>query len=353
MMGEADFTAGVLTLLISTSTNDGGDDTISAGNGNDIVFGGLGADIITLLDGADVVLGDSGEALFSTAGIIQTAYDIAPNAVVGGTVATGTSSDDTIQVGNGNDVVVGGSGGDRITAGNGIDYILGDNGVVDFVVISGANMVSRADTGDALYGGDDTIMAGTGNDSIIGGDGNDNITATDGADIVLGDNGEIVQAFGASAAPVLNSDGTLHRDVVLEEIGTITGSIMLDSQGDAISGDLSGISSADLILLAGEFTAGGSPVLSQASGAWETEALLVAIQADGNDTIHVGGGTDVVFGQNGNDTIVAGNGNDTIFGDNGANTVSYTTDLPHIVRWHSDRRRRQQTRRSRCPLQAS
>ena len=83
--GEADFTDGVVTLVISTNTNDGGDDTISAGNGNDVVFGGLGADTITLGGGADVVLGDSGEAQFSSSGMIETVYDIAPNAIFGGT----------------------------------------------------------------------------------------------------------------------------------------------------------------------------------------------------------------------------------------------------------------------------
>ena len=328
--GEIDFINGVVSTVTSTYTNDGGDNTISAGNGNDLVIGGLGANTITLGNGRDVVVGESGEALFSN-GVIYTVFDIAPAAVGGGTPDTGSSENNTITVGNGNDVVIGGSGSNSISAGNGNDYLVGANGVVDFVVVSGTLMVLRADSADSVYYGNNTIMAGNGVDSIIGGSGSDTITTGDGADIVLGDNGEIVQAFGANGLPTLNSDGTLHRDVVLEQIGTITGSIMLDSEGDAASGDLAGISSADLILLAGEFNADGSQVLSQSSGAWETEALLVAVQADGNDTIKVGNGTDVVFGQGGNNTITAGNGNDTIFGDSGANTVSYATDLPHIV----------------------
>ncbi len=328
--GEIDFINGVVSTVTSTDTNDGGDNTISAGNGNDLVIGGLGANTITLGNGRDIVVGESGEALF-TSGVIYTVFDIAPAAVGGGTPDTGSSENNTITVGNGNDVVIGGSGSNSIGAGNGNDYLVGANGVVDFVVVSGTLMVLRADSADPVYYGNNTIMAGNGVDSIIGGSGSDTITTGDGADIVLGDNGEIVQAFGTNGLPTLNSDGTPHRDVVLEEIGTITGSILLDSAGDAASGDLAGISSADLILLAGEFTTNGSQVLSQSSGAWETEALLVAVQADGNDTIKVGNGTDVVFGQGGNNTITAGNGNDTIFGDSGANTVSYATDLPHIV----------------------
>ena len=42
----------------------GGDDQITAGNGNNVIFGGLGADQITTGDGNNIVLGDSGTANF-------------------------------------------------------------------------------------------------------------------------------------------------------------------------------------------------------------------------------------------------------------------------------------------------
>ena len=330
--GEADFINGVVSLVISTHTNDGGDDTINAGNGNDIVFGGLGADGITLGDGKDTVVGDSGEAQFSSTGIVQIVFDIAPNAVLGGTPDTGTSSNDTIVVGNGNDFVIGGSGADQITAGNGNDYILGDNGIVEFTVVAGVNMATRAETSDGLYGGNDTIIAGNGVDSIIGGDGSDVITVGNGSDdIVLGDNGEIVQAFNSDGSLELNSDGNPHRDVVLEEIGTITGAIAIDSASDAASATAAAITTANLILLAGEFNADGSQVTSQTSGAWETEALLLSLVPDGNDNITVGSGNDVIIGQGGNNTITANGGNDIIFGNGASNTAPVVSDIPSIV----------------------
>ena len=45
----------------------GGNDTITVGNGNNIIVGGFGADTISTGAGSNVVLGDSGFAIFSTA----------------------------------------------------------------------------------------------------------------------------------------------------------------------------------------------------------------------------------------------------------------------------------------------
>ncbi len=330
--GEADFTDHVLTYLTSTDTNDGGDDTIIArGNGNDVVFGGLGADTIELGGGTNAVLGDSGVAEFSNSGVIETVYSIAPDAIVGGTIDTGSSSDDTITVGNGNDVVIGGSGDDQITAGNGNDYIIGDDGSVQYIVADGVNVVDSAQTTYGQYGGADTIKAGNGVDSIIGGDGNNVITAGNGNDdIILGSNGEIVQAFNANGDLELNSDGNPHRDVVLEEIGAITSSIAIDSAADAAAATAAAIADADLILLAGEFNADGSQVLSP-SGAWETQALLLSLVPDGNNNITVGSGNDVIIGQGDNNTITAQGGNDIIFGNGASNTAPVSSDIPSIV----------------------
>ena len=331
--GEADFTAGVLVLVKSTHTDDGGDDTIVAGNGNDIVFGGLGADHITLGNGTDAVLGDSGEAQLSNAGVLQVVFDLSPEIIPNtANPAIGTTDNDTIIVGDGNDVVIGGSGADTITAGNGSDYVLGDNGNVQYVQVNGLNMVNRAQSTDWFYGAGDTISVGNGVDSIIGGDGNDTITAGNGNDdLIIGDNGQIVQAFNADNSLRLNSDGNLHRDIVLEEAATITGAVALDTQSDAALSNLASITSADLVLLAGAFNADGSQLISQTTGAWETQALLLSLVADGNDTITVGSGNDVIIGQGGNNTINANGGNDIIFGNAASNTSPVASDIPWIV----------------------
>jgi Ca2+-binding RTX toxin-like protein len=56
------YTDAVPTLIETTDTvaATGGDDTIDAGDGNNVVFGGVGSDTITTGSGNDVVLGDNG-----------------------------------------------------------------------------------------------------------------------------------------------------------------------------------------------------------------------------------------------------------------------------------------------------
>ena len=72
-------------------------------------------------------------------------------------------------------------------------------------------------------------------------------------------------------------------------------------------------------------------VISPTSGAWQTDALLLSLIPDGNDTIVVGSGNDVIIGQGGNNTITANGGNDIIFGNAASNTSPVASDIPWIV----------------------
>jgi len=58
--GLATFTTGVLTHIETTDSGIGGNETINAGDGNNVVLGGIGIDDITTGNGADVVVGDNG-----------------------------------------------------------------------------------------------------------------------------------------------------------------------------------------------------------------------------------------------------------------------------------------------------
>jgi Ca2+-binding RTX toxin-like protein len=511
----------------------GGDDTINVGAGDNVILGGLGADqIIVNGDGSNVILGDSGVANFDpTSGALVSIYSTYVSAAVGGTADTGSSSNDTILTGNGNNVVFGGSGADHITTGSGADIILGDNGYADFTIVAGALTPNHVETTDPTVGGDDVISSGAGNDMVFGGTGDDTIdggagddvlfgdfasydasrpanaralsiftgasngggndTITGGAgnnyivggqgndtiyadepnslpasdgdndiigdnntpggavgndtiyggagnDVILGDNGQIyrqvtldnwqamqwasynipasdtlippdlirqvttynelsggndvisggdgmdrifgqagndtitdgngsdeiigglgannitvgmddtatqkgddiviagegqiVRALNPNGTPLLNSDGSWHRDVVLEQVGSITGSVAIDSQGHALQPGLAAsLLDADMVLLAGSYTASGAQLINPDDNSWQTEALLVTLQPVVGSTVTAGNGNDVIFGTLGNDTITAGDGNDVIFGDRASNTVSTATDIPHIV----------------------
>ena len=203
---------------------------------------------------------------------------------------------------------------DELFGGN--DYISGGNGM------------------DRLFGqaGNDTIIAGSGSAEIIGGLGSNNINGGSGNDIIIGGEGKIERALNPDGTPLLNTDGTWHRDVVLEQVGSITGTVAIDSAGHALQPNLaSSLVNADMVLLAGAYDSSGAKIINSDDNSWQTDALLVNLAAVTGSTIVGGSGNDIIFGTLGNDTITGGSGNDVIFGDRASNTVSYATDIPHIV----------------------
>lgn len=88
--------------------------------------------------------------------------------------AYGGGGSDTIRGHDGRDLIVGGDRGDELQGGNGNDWLLGDGG------------------NDSIFGGygNDRIFGGKGNDRLAGGGGNDTLTGGDGADrFVFANNG--------------------------------------------------------------------------------------------------------------------------------------------------------------------
>ena len=189
---------------------------ITTGAGNDIVIGGPFGDTITAGDGANILFGDNGRILSSLA--VNGSAELAPtldnhpitlglietiDATIGGV--------DNITSGIGRDIILGGNGGDTIIANDGEtaekpdgrNLIFGDHGFIDYVgydltpgedYLTGdadARDIDRVWSTDTSVGGDDTITTGAGNDIILGGVEADTITAGAGQNILLGDNGEI------------------------------------------------------------------------------------------------------------------------------------------------------------------
>jgi VCBS repeat-containing protein len=150
-----------------------GNETITLGNGNDVVFAAPG-DMITLGNGNDTVYGSSGNTIFAGNGNDQ--------------VISGDPS--TIILGNGNDTVTGGDG-DKITAGNGNDS-----------VTAGVNSAIR------LGNGNDRVYAGA-SDLIALGNGNDWVDAGASDLITLGTGNDTV-AFGLSPSPAAFGNETVN-----------------------------------------------------------------------------------------------------------------------------------------------
>src|SRR5205085_7317016 len=180
--GQASFSStGVLLDIQTTDAALGDHDLIKVGEGNNVVIGGVGADTITAGANNDVVLGDNGHATFNTLGVLISITTTDPS--IGGV--------DTITTGDGFNTVLGGIGGDLINGGQGRDVVVGDNGNATF---NDAGKLTLIETSDASVSGayDDVINALNGPDVVLGGNGYDQIDAgTDNADdVVVGDNGK-------------------------------------------------------------------------------------------------------------------------------------------------------------------
>ncbi len=268
-----------------------GADSISAGAGDDTIFG---VQNDTLLDGGadtdtlqvDADLTSTGDA--QIAGIenvvLTTAATLNLSNQTEGFTISGSSGDDSITGGSGVDSISGGAGNDMIGGDQG-DALL-DGGADDDTLHVGANFTSTGDgqivdvenvlliqsvTLDLSNQTEDfTITGSAGADSITGGSGADSISAGSGADTIFGMQNDALLDGGGD-------DDTLRVGVNFTSTG--------DSQLDNI----------EKVLLA------------------QARTLNLSNQTEGF-TITGSSGGDSITGGSGADSIGAGAGNDTIFG---------------------------------------
>ncbi|MCC6233854.1 MAG: hypothetical protein IT580_14495, partial [Verrucomicrobiales bacterium] len=308
--GEAlfDEVTGLLLQAQTTHPDEGAGDSIVAGDGANVIFGGSGSDSITAGDAvaADIILGDNGRATFAASGILVLIESTDPE--FGGP--------DAIFAGNGPDVVLGGSANDTIDAGSDAssdasrDVVLGDSGRA---VFDGTGVLRVFETTAPETGGADVISTGGGPDVVLGGSANDQILAgTDGSpDIVLGDNG--VARFAEDGVLLeieTNAPSYGGNDVIVTGNGPDV--VLGGSADDTIDAgsDASSDASRDVILGdngRAEFDSTGTLTRLRT-----TDPLI-----GGRDQITTGGGRDVVLGGASDDSVQAGAGDDLVLGDQG------------------------------------
>ena len=299
--GNATFnTSGVLTYLTTTQPGIGGNDRIGAGNGSNVVFGGAGADTIIGGSNRDVILGDNGHGTFNFAGDLIHFV----------TTQSGIGSDDLIFGGDGSNFMFGGFGADVITGGKNRDFILGDNG---FAFFDEASVITILSTDQPAFGNDDLIAAGAGNDVVFGGKGRDTIAAGSGRDVIVGDNG--LATFDPSWTMTFlttNNRESGDDDTILGESGSDLifgggGNDTIDGGNgdDTIVGDLGdyNIDSSN---------PRGVTLFREANGGND-----IIDGSAGDDLILSGGGDDNSDGGSGSDTVFAGYGNDLAYGGTG------------------------------------
>lgn len=315
--GEATFFNGQLQRLRTKEAANGGNDRITAGNGADIVLAGTGDDeILGGNDAAeDILLGDNGVVVRAD-GSAQANDIFSTDPTFGG--------NDRILGGAGNDIIIGGTGGDTQGGGlwgeDGDDVIVGDNG---YITRNAADVVERVATLFPEQGGHDAIQGGNGADTALGGTGNDTIAGGDDAaeDILLGDNGVVVRADGSPQAnDIFSTDPTWGgRDRITGGGGD---DIIIGGSGGE---DATGIGGDGLLGNAGDD-------LVMGDGAYITRDIDNQIATITSLFPEIGG-DDSLQGDDGNDTLIGGFGNDVIdgnadddiaFGDHGL--IDYTVD---------------------------
>ena len=184
-----------------------------------------------------------------------------------------------------NDGLYGTSGNDFLNAGGGDDTLDGDLGADKLHGGEGNDQISGGD-------GDDTLDGSAGDDQMLGGDGNDLMRGSTGSDHYDGGNG--VDRVNFAPSPGV--------DVFLDGSGT---------SGKAASGDtfvnvenVIGGSGADFIV-------------------GETSANRLTGNG-GNDILRGRGGDDLLEGGDGDDRLVGEEGKDVLVGGAGADTFAFT-----------------------------
>ncbi|MBK8118775.1 MAG: VCBS repeat-containing protein [Sulfuritalea sp.] len=135
--GAVVYTPNTTLPLLARSTGvvnaAGGDDTITGGEGNNLVIGGVGADRITAGSGVDLLIGDNGQITWTVGGLLSsvgtTDQALGGNDTIqagdGNNVVAGGFGADVIDTGVGEDLVLGDNGLFTYTTNAGVAVLTG------------------------------------------------------------------------------------------------------------------------------------------------------------------------------------------------------------------------------------
>ncbi|MEE1926387.1 immunoglobulin-like domain-containing protein [Pseudomonas sp. 147P] len=211
-----------------------GNDTVNAGDGNDIVFG----DLILF----DNISGNGAEALQAyVAG--KTGLDVSAvdARVLHQYVTEHVSEFDISRTSDGNDVLNGGNGNDILFGQGGNDIL--DGGAGNDILLGGS--------------GNDTLLGGDGNDLLFGGKGNDTMTGGNGADTFIwkaGDTGnDVIKDFKAADGDRLDLSDLLQGEKASTidnylKITTVNGESTLQVSSEGKLNASGGIANADVTI---------------------------------------------------------------------------------------------------------
>ncbi|BDG73147.1 calcium-binding protein [Roseomonas fluvialis] len=341
---------------------EGGNDSLSGGDGVDVLEGGLGGDSLLGGDLADELRGGPGSDWLEGGDGWDTLF-AADN------LAPETESPDD------RNHLAGGAGRDALFGGAGLDTLLGEADDDLLWGDEGADSLLGGDGIDLVYGweGDDVLDGGTGDDTLLGGTGADTFTGGDGADLFIIDLSTGGQAEATGDVPDWITDFSAAQGDVLSLalagglVGGALGPGPLAWRGTLAARDLAlGVGLGSLLpgagLGPGYYQSWFLPAVSggQAAGGWfivdlDQDLVIGADDAiirigslaapatlapenfaEGTFRVRVGtagadvllaaasgqdvfglAGNDLLTGRDGADRVVGGEGNDTLMGAGG------------------------------------
>lgn len=191
----------------------------------------------------------------------------------------GLAGDDALGGGNGNDVLDGGGGDDALTGGNGRDLLYGSVGADTLAGGNGDDSLDGGSGDDALAGGngDDTLNGGAGDDGLAGGNGEDSLAGGAGDDELAGGNGRDTLAGGAGD-DVLSGGNGPDLYAFADDFGD---DVITDfANNDRIQFTDELFASADAVLLAGEQVGEDTVITAGTNSVTLLGVLLTSLQAD-------------------------------------------------------------------------
>nr|WP_256939073.1 calcium-binding protein [Acinetobacter harbinensis] len=258
----------------------------------------------------------------------------------------GNIDNDRLDGGDGLDKLYGNEGNDHLEGGAGVDELYGENGNDLLKGDAGADLLDAGNGDDQLYGGldNDTLLGGSGDDQLEGGDGDDLLNGGDGNDTYI-----FARNFGHDI--IDNYDYSTNRqDVIQFTDGLIQSDFTyrrnnddliintLDSQNSIIvrnyfNNDVAGSYQIDQVKFSDntvlDIDAVKALVLigtdaSEIFRAYATGSEIFSGAGDdilygkiGDDSFYGGDGLDKLYGNDGNDHLEGGKGADELYGENG------------------------------------
>ena len=328
-----------------------GSDLFEGGDGNDTaeVNGGNGAETFTITaNGSRVRFDRVTPAPFFLD--IGTTENLVVNANGGDdTITAGNGLAGliklTIDGGAGNDTITGGAGDDRLLGGDGNDLITGGRGN-DTALLGAGDDTFVWNPGD----GSDVVEGQDGTDTLVFNGSNVsekiNISANHGRVSLVRDVGNVTMDLNGVEHIQLNALGSADNITVNDLSGTGVTQVAIDLASPPGSGVGDGAADTvtvnatkydDVIAVQGQngsLTVTGLPEAITISGSESTDTLVVAGGA-GNDTLSAatlpagnttltldgGSGNDTIIGSQGDDILLGGDGNDTVTGGRGNDTA--------------------------------